>query len=106
MNFESFIKQGKVKKSLPDQALISSLIKCADADLIFLNNLPINKNSARKVMISYYDTLRSLLEAIASKEGYKVYSHEAFVYFLIDKNESPLAQKFDRFRKLRNKLNY
>jgi len=107
MQFNDFIKEGKVRKALPDKPLIDSLLRTADSDLKFLDTLPITDNSARKLLISYYDTLRSLLEALASKEGYKVYSHEALVYFLKDiKHESLLADKFDRFRKLHNKLNY
>ena len=73
MQFNDFIKEGKVRKALPDKPLIDSLLRTADSDLKFLDTLPITDNSARKLLISYYDTLRSLLEALASKEGYKVY---------------------------------
>lgn len=106
MRFEDFIKEGKVRKAKPDYQLVKSLIKSAEEDLSFLGSLPVNDHSARKVMISYYDTLRSVIEAMASLSGYKVYSHEAFVYFLEIKEEMILARKFNRFIRLRNKLNY
>ena len=83
-----------------------SLIATAELDLQFLEKLEINEQSARKIMSNYYDVLRSILEAIALLEGYKVYSHEAFTFFLNEKGEETLALKFDRFRKLRNNINY
>ena len=57
-------------------------------------------------MSNYYDILRSVLEAISSIDGFKIYSHEAFTFFLKDKNELNVANKFDRYRQIRNKINY
>lgn len=82
------------------------MLLTAEIDLKFLSGLEINQNSARKIMTNYYDVLRSILEAIAAIDGYKVYSHEAFKYFLIEKSELVIAEKFDRFRRIRNGLNY
>ncbi len=106
MNFIDFIKDGKVKKSLVDKALAKSLLSGITIDLKFLNKITIDEFSARKIMISYYDTLRSILEAIAALDGYKIYSHEAFTIYLIEKDEEVLANKFDRFRRIRNAINY
>ncbi|MAG47468.1 hypothetical protein CL617_02585 [archaeon] len=106
MNFKNFIEKGQVRKASKDIQLAKSLIDTADSDLIFFKKIEINKISARKVMTNYYDILRSILEATAALEGYKIYSHEAFTYFLIEKNETLISQKFDRFRKIRNGINY
>jgi hypothetical protein len=106
MNWQDFIRNGKVKKGTPDEQLVVSLVRCAKEDLSFMKELIISEKSSRKIIISYYDTLRSILEAMAAKEGFKVYSHEAFTTFLKEKKENILAEKFDRFRKIRNKLNY
>ncbi|MBI2663767.1 hypothetical protein HYX10_00300 [Candidatus Woesearchaeota archaeon] len=106
MKFEDFIQHGKVRKASPDVALAKSLVSTAAVDLKFLSALQVNSTSARKVMTNYYDVLRSILEAILAVEGYKVYSHEAFTYFLKDKGESFIAEKFDRFRRIRNSINY
>lgn len=106
MNFNEFIKRGIVKKTSIDSQLIKSIIKTSDLDLKFLEDLKINEISARKVFSNYYDVLRSLLEAYALTKQYKVYSHEAFKYFLMEDNEQLLAKKFDRFRKIRNNINY
>jgi len=84
MKFEDFIGKGQVRKASKDISLAKSLVKTAYTDLEFLNTVPLNENSARKVMGNYYDVLR----------------------FLKEKGEVIIAEKFDRFRKLRNKINY
>ena len=106
MEFKDFIKQGKIRRASKDISLAKSLIITSDIDLKFLKSIEINKNSARKIMTNYYDVLRSILEAVSILDGYKIYSPEAFTYFLKEKNESLIAEKFDRFRKIRNKINY
>jgi len=106
MKFEDFIRQRQVKRASKDIALVRSLIASAHSDLSFLSELKIDDQSARKIISNYYDILRSILEAISALDGYKVYSHEAFTYFLKEKGDDLIAQKFDRFRKIRNKINY
>ncbi len=106
MKFSDFIKRKEVRKAEFDKGLFDSLIATAELDLKFLEKLKIDEYSARKIMSNYYDVLRSLLEAIALKEGYKVYSHEAFTFYLKEKGESEISLKFDRFRKKRNSINY
>jgi hypothetical protein len=106
MRFEDFIKKGQVKHTSKDIQLIKALINTADQDLEFLKQLALTIISARKIISNYYDVLRSILEAIVSLDGYKVYSHEAFTYYLKEKEEEDSAIKFDRFRKIRNSINY
>lgn len=106
MNFEDFIKKGLVKRTSKDIALIKSLIIFSEKDYEFLKKVKIDELSARNVMTGYYDILRSILEAISSLEGYKIYSHEAFTEFLKLKNEPIASQKFDRLRKIRNGIRY
>ncbi len=106
MKFEDFIKRGQVRTASINKALAKSLIKNTKKDIKFLNSLIIDEQSSRKLMVNYYDALRSILEAVSAIEGYKIYSHEAFTYFLKEKNEEILSNKFDRFRKIRNSINY
>lgn len=106
MNFQEFIKNGLVRKASPDSQLLQSLLKVIDNDLSFLETVQITELSARKVIGSYYDTLREILEVIALKGGFKVYAHEPFVAFLKEKGKESIAAKFDRFRILRNSINY
>ena len=72
----------------------------------FLDKLKVNKMSARRLMCDYYETLKAIIEAIAALEGIKSYSHEAFTYYLKEKNEEVISIKFDRLRKIRNGINY
>ncbi|MBI1970519.1 hypothetical protein HYS47_02130 [Candidatus Woesearchaeota archaeon] len=104
--FKDFVSEGKVRKASPDLALAKSLVSTAELDLVFLQKTEITKYSARKVISNYYDVLRSIIEAIAVLDGYKVYSHEAFTPFLKEMNEELISTKFDRFRKIRNRINY
>jgi len=106
MRFEEFIKNNFARKANPDKQLIKSLVNTAESDLKYLNKLELTEESARKLTTNYYDILRSLLEAIASSKGYKIYSHEAFTSFLQELGENNIAIKFDRIRKTRNNINY
>ena len=106
MKLKDFIEKKLVKKISPDHALAKSLQKTAEKDLTFLKNTPINQDSARKITSNYYDVLRSLIEALTTLDGYKMYSHEAYTHYLKEKGEEHLAEKYDRYRKIRNKINY
>ena len=106
MEFNDFIKNGKVRKGEKDVMLAKSLVNAAKQDLEFLESLEVNELSARKIFSNYYDTLRTIIEAMAALDGFKIYSHEAFTFYLKDKNEENSAMDFDRFRKIRNRINY
>ena len=106
MRFADFIKKGLVRKTSKDKSLAKSLLQNSKRDIEFLDSLKINENSARKMMTNFYDILRSMLEAVSVIKGYKIYSHEAYIYFLKEIRENLLAIKFDRFRKIRNSINY
>ena len=106
MRFEDFMGLGQVRKSSRNENLARSLLKETEKDLEFFNTLSVSNSSARKLVTNYYDFLRSILEAITALDGYKVYSHEAFTYYLKEKGEDILSKKFDRFRLIRNRVNY
>ncbi|MDD5417984.1 MAG: hypothetical protein PHW96_03835 [Candidatus Nanoarchaeia archaeon] len=106
MKFSDFINGRDGKKTSKDKELAKALLDNSLKDLKFLGPLEINPHSSRKIMSNYYDVLRSILEAITALDGYKIYSHEAFAYFLREKGEEVMSSKFDRFRKIRNKINY
>src|SRR3989338_6637987 len=106
MNFEDFIKLGQVRRASRDEQLAKTLLKETVIDMEFFGDLEINENSARKLVSNYFDFLRSILEAMAALDGYKIYNHEAFTYYLKKKKEDAAAIKFDRFRQIRNGINY
>ena len=106
MRFEDFIEQGKVRKGSPDIPKVKSLLETSNNHLLFLTHQKIDGISAGSILVTYYEAVREVIEAICLKEGFKVYSHEAFTYFLKEKNEHSTAIKFDNLRKLRNSINY
>ena len=106
MKFEDFIRKGDVRKVTKDAELAKALFRTAEKDFTFFRNLKVDENSSRKLVSNYYDILRSILEGMAILEGFKVYAHDAFTYYLIYKGESRLAEEFDRFRRIRNAINY
>lgn len=106
MKFQDFIDDQKARKATPDTQLAKSLVRMSDAHVEVIKALELTETSASTLMTNYYEALREIVEAIAAKTGYKVYSHEALTYFLKELGETSLADKFDRFRKIRNNINY
>ncbi len=106
MIFEDFIKLGQVRKAKPDISLAKSLLNYSVKDRELFDAIPVTELSARKLVSNYYDILRSILEAISILNGYKIYSHEALTYYLKLIEEDAISIKFDRLRKIRNKINY
>ena len=106
MKFEDFMNQGKVRKGSPDIAKAKSLLQTSNNHLLFLKNQNIDNISAGSILVTYYEALREVTEAMCLKEGFRVYSHEAFTFFLKEKGEIQASLKFDNLRKLRNSVNY
>lgn len=106
MKFQDFVDSQKVRKGSPDIQLAKSLIKISDNHIKSLQQLEITEITSSTIMMTCYEALREIVEAVAIKEGYKVYSHEAFTFFLKEKGEELVSSKFDRFRKIRNNINY
>ena len=95
-------KQKRMHELRKSQTQKSSEKKLSSAKL-----LEINETTAASIITLSYDSLRELLEALAIKNGYKIYNHECYVAFLnsiIGKKD--LAKSFDSLRKLRNSINY
>ncbi len=107
MRWEDCNDNKKVRKASPDESLIKSLLEMSANKIKVISSLPLNETTASVVLVEYYEALREVAEAIASKNGFKVYSHEcltSMLQYLV--REEIIAQKFDRFRKLRNGINY
>lgn len=106
MKFEDFIREEIARKTTVNPSLIKSILKTSEQDLKVIKKIELNSVSARKVMSNYYDILRTVLEALALSKGYKIYSHEAFTSFLEFIEEKNVPEQFERFRKIRNRINY
>ena len=106
MRFDDFIKHGNVRKASLDIPLIKSLLTQSEKHIATAKTLIVNDTTKDTVLVTFYEALREVIEAIATKDGYKVYSHEAFTYLLREKGDAAIAERFDRYRKLRNGINY
>jgi hypothetical protein len=106
MMFRDFIKTGKARKASPDRQLAKSLVRMSANHLKAMEQMRLTATTSATIMTNYYESLREVVEAIAAIDGYKVYSHEAFTHFLREKGEHLISIKFDKFRKIRNSVNY
>ncbi|HLC87193.1 MAG TPA: hypothetical protein VJH65_02885 [Candidatus Nanoarchaeia archaeon] len=107
MNFENSLFEGKVKKAIPNKIRASSLLKSSAQAIETAKIIKLNPNTLKSVIRELYEGLREYCEAIGYLSGYKFLDHESITYFLKDiLKEESLSKKFDRYRKLRNGINY
>ncbi len=107
MNFENGLKEGKAKKVMPNSIRASSLFKSSIQAIETAKVIQLNPNTLKTILRELYEGLREYCEAIGYLCGYKFLDHESIGYFLRDiLKESSVFVKFDRYRKLRNGINY
>jgi hypothetical protein len=107
MNWEECELKRMVKKIKPDLNLAKSLKISSQKKLESAKRLKIDSVTGSSVVSLCYEALRELLEAIAVQKGFKVYNHECFAAFLKEiVKEEEIAISFDRFRQIRNRINY
>lgn len=96
-----------VKDISLDKNLIYSLVDSSRKKLESNERLDLDDTTASSKVSLAYDSLREILEALAIRKGFKVYNHECFSCFLHEVcNERFFAGEFDKFRKIRNQINY
>ena len=101
-NKKGIVKEIKIDKNLVESLVNSSVKKMESQKLLPLSDI----TAASKISLAY-DSLRELLEAIAITKNSRVYNHECYCAFLKEiLHESALADEFNKFRKLRNSINY
>jgi len=95
-------------KSVPiDLNRSKSLIKSSNQAIQTAKIINLNPITAKSIFRELYESLREFCEAIGYSKGYKFSSHFAITLFIKDiLNEETISLKFDRYRKLRNKINY
>lgn len=107
MDWKDCLKKRIVKDIKVDNYMINSLIKSSNQRTNSQKRLEIDYETANSKISLAYDSLRELLEALAIKQGFKIYNHECYTYFLKEiLKESQKAEEFDELRKIRNGLNY
>ncbi len=107
MNFEFSLNSGKAKKVLQNKIRASSFFKSSLQAIETAKNIPLVASTSKTILRELYEGLREYCEAIGYLNGYKFLDHESIGFFLRDiLKENSLFQKFDRYRKLRNGINY
>lgn len=104
--FDFYLRKRDVKKQSPDENLSKATFKDS------LERLELSKGLFKKVKPKYvlenaYEAMREAADSLLYKEGFKSFSHEASIIYLIKKgfNEGDINE-FDRFRKIRNGIKY
>ena len=107
MNFENSLNEGKVRKVMPNRIRASSLFKSSIQAVETAKEIKLEQHTLKSVLRELYEGLREYCEAIGYLKGYKFLDHESIGYFLRDVlKENSVYVKFDRYRKLRNGINY
>lgn len=107
MNFENSLIEGKTKKVMPNKIRASSLLKSSIQAIETAKVIPLNSTTSKSILRELYEGLREYCEAIGYSRGYKFLDHESVTYFLRDiLKEQSASIEFDRYRKLRNGINY
>ena len=107
LNWDEYVKQGVIRKTILNKGKIKALLQIANSRLKMISYIEINEENASVVFTNYYDSLREICEALALLNGYKIYLQEPIGLFLRDiLKKNIFFMKFDRFRQLRNGINY
>ena len=104
--FMFFVNVKDVKKQSPDKNLAKATARDSIERLQMAKSI-INSQKPKYVLENAYESIRELIDAILYLEGYKSYSHEASVAYLIDLGFSIAeATKIDLLRRKRNGIKY
>ncbi len=107
MNLKNWIKDGFVKRVPLDIFRAKSLIKSSEQALATAKIIPFKEETLKTIFREIYESLREYCEALGYVKGYKFFNHESIANFLEEiLEEKDISLKFDRYRKLRNGINY
>jgi len=107
MSFQRDIEQGFASRIQVNKIRAKSLMIASREAIQTAREIPLQDNKLKSVIRELYEGLRQFCEAIGYVRGYKFNNHEVIADFLKDVLKEPiLAGKFDRYRKMRNGINY
>ena len=106
MTWDECIRDGWAKASFKDVQRAKSLISISSVREKFVARSVVDGTSATSLFCEMYESLLELCQAMAFMEGYNKLNHACVTSFLEKQGLLDIARDFDRFRKLRNGLNY
>src|SRR3990172_758265 len=81
-DFEYFVQSGEVRKVSVDKSLAESLI--FDMEYRIKTSSALDTKTYSKIVFeNFYDALRDFCDALLALIGYKSYSHEASIIYLM-----------------------
>lgn len=106
MDLKDCFRKGLIKKTVPEDGLIRSLIAMAASKELAVRSAPITAETISAFVSLAYDALREVLEALCISRGHKVLSHICIGQLLRDLLPNFDYETFDRVRWIRNSINY
>ncbi len=106
MDVNECFRKGLIKKTMANEELAKSLVEMSDIKETTVKTAKINSVNISPYVSMAYDSLREVLEAICISKGYKVLSHMCIGELLRDLIKDFDYDEFDRFRYIRNGINY
>ena len=105
-DFEYFLNKGEVKRQKPDSNLSKAAFKDSIERLEFSKSL-LNTAKTKYTLENAYESMREAADSLLYLEGFKSFSHEASIVYLIKKGfDENVIIDFNRFRKIRNGIKY
>ncbi len=104
--FNFFVNKGDVRKQSPDKNLAKATFDGGEERLALAKSLQ-KLAKPKYILENAYEAMREAADSILYSDGFKSFSHEASIIYLLKKgfSESDIAE-FDRFRKIRNGIRY
>lgn len=104
--FEYFIEDKKVHRISVNLARAKSLIKDSEERIAKSNKLDVN-DFAKIIFENIYDAIRDLCDAVLILDGWKSFSHEASISYLLKKGfDVSVVDRLDKFKYKRNGSKY
>ncbi len=105
--FEESLREGYVKQTSVNSIRAKSLVKSSQEATSTAKEIPLEEGKLKSIFRELYEGLREFCEALGYLKGFKFQSHEAITYFLSEiLQEEKISKKFDRYRQIRNGINY
>lgn len=106
MDLNECKRKGFVKATKVNRELVKSLIKISGLKEKTVKSASLDHNNISVFLPMAYDSLREILECICIMHGYKVTSHVCIEKLLKSIYPEISFVEFDRFRYVRNSINY
>jgi uncharacterized protein (UPF0332 family) len=105
--FDYYVKNNLVKKTTINFDVVNALLKRAELRLKLNSKKQFTDEESSIVFEQIYESVREATQALLQKQGFKPFSHEALVAFMIkNKFEPSIVNTFNKYRILRNKSVY